>query len=274
MAFGDILATLLIALVSIRYLYVGFEWYLEGVLGQIIIKMIHYLEVVGILCSVFSLVSLSFDRYLAVVYPLKYKCCFSWTKYLLIAIWVASLVLPAHAMLVNVHADTKYNVTYIDVKDSTIDAVFLALLGYILPHVVMVTMYVIIAYKLWTRRVPGAHVQDDPTLTAGQKTAKRITGMIVCVLFAFNLCWSATFFMICVVFFIPENKENNNFHDPVGLIVFSIAAVANGPLNAIIYSTFCQNFRTEFKRVFTFLKCRFCILVQKQTFNLSSASNT
>lgn len=277
MAFGDILATLSIIFVSLRYFAVGFVWY-DGIVGQIACKLIHYLEIVGILCSVFSLVALSFDRYLAVVHPLKYKCCFSWTKYLLLVIWLVSLVLPAHAMLVNVSAKTipmlNDNKTYVAIEDSFIDAVFMALLGYILPHVAMVTMYIIIAYKLWNRRVPGAHVQDDPAVAAGQRTAKRITGMIVCILFIFNICWAATFFMICVVYFIPQIKSDVTFHDPVGVIVFCIAAIANGPMNFIIYCTFCQNFRTEFKSIFSFVKCRLCMSGRKHSLKLSSTNKT
>lgn len=253
MAFGDSLVAVSISISTIKYLYAGLEWS-DGGLG----KTLYYMEIVSILSSVLSLVAITFDRFMAVVRPLQYKTCYSWTKYIIPLVWITALALPAHLIFSHLKVTEigrlNDNKTYIVAIDATTEAAIVASLGYILPHVVMVIMYIIIAYKLWTRRIPGAHVQNhDHQHTAEHQTAKKVTRMIVCVLLVFNVCWFPTFFLICFVHFM---HVHNSHHSVAGLLSGSIVAIANGPLNAIIYAIFSQHFREEFKSA---LGCmRFC----------------
>jgi len=249
MACGDVIATLCSASTSAKHLYTGFEWN-PGPLGQFTCKLAYYVISVAMLCSIFSLVAMTCDRFLAVSRPLKYKHQSSWTKFAIPVVWTASLAIPSRFALggFEVRGDVlRNNKTYCVAMHGQNDGIFVACVGYVIPHVVMVILYIIIAYKLWTRRVPGDE-QAERQLNTHQ-TARKVTLMIICVLFTFNACWLPIFTTFYIVSFFPALfKYDNNFVPPL----VSIAAMANGPLNALIFAVFCEKFRIAFKTALKF----------------------
>ena len=181
-------------------------------------------------------------------------------KYIIPAIWIASLTLPAHLCLTKIGVG-KYSIlndtkTYVRASAAVIEGAIVASLGYVIPHVVMVIMYSLTAYKLWTRRVPCEEGEDcERKQAAARRTARKVSLMIVCVLFIFNVCWLPAFYQIFFVYFIPVSYA---LHDPLVLVALSIVATSNGLLNAVIYTVICEKYRAAFKDVFSFLKLDTC----------------
>jgi hypothetical protein len=101
-----------------------------------------------------------------------------------------------------------------------------------------------IAYKLWTRRVPGEQ-RDAQRQNGAQQTAKKVTRMIVCILFAFCFSWAPIYFSFVIPYFIPRLFDNYVFL--LFAIICDIVMISNGFVNAVIYATFNENFRQAFK---------------------------
>jgi hypothetical protein len=188
---------------------------------------------------------------MAVSRPLKYKYCSSWTKYILPAVWIASLALPSRLAFSKMQIRKYFNETYCSPSEFSDDSVMIISIGCLLPHVAMVILYSLIAYKLWTRRVPGEQRNPQRQNDAHQ-TAKRVTRMVICVIVVFDLCW---FVMFAFSFLLYSNPlfiklRNNRIMPPFSTIFVNL----NGPLNALIYTAFNENFRRAFKNSLGFIK--------------------
>jgi hypothetical protein len=184
---------------------------------------------------------------MAVSRPLKYKYCSWWTKYILPAVWIASLALPILAGVSNMNIKDDIfpnNKTYC-ISNDNIKYGFVTLsVGFFLPQVVIVTLYSMIAYKLWTRRVPGEQ-RDAQRQNDAQQTAKKVTRMIVCVLFAFEICWAPVFLFCMAQSYI--SFQNLSDLRPLLSLIFGLISLSNGSFNALIYAVFNKNFRGAFK---------------------------
>lgn len=187
-------------------------------------------------------VKMSIDRFVAVVKPLSYKQSKRGQKLSIFAVWLASLLVPLHHIINN--AKLIQNDSACDIIDSEKDTYFLLVAAYIVPHVVMIVLYVWIAIKLYMRRVPGEHSRSSSNQhnQNARETAIKVTKMIFCILIAFNVCWAPLFFLYIgrplhkeLVFGVSEGA------------VSKIFVISNGICNTIIYAIFNANFRKAFK---------------------------
>lgn len=177
MALGDTIATFVGSAKAMMQIYYGLEWF-SGIMGIIACKTQYVLLISGIICSIFSLVVITFERFLAVCYPLKNIMPTFWTKYIIPVIWMVSLGLP---FLINIsfHLEIRYfpdgteSIWCVPV-DITYSGITLVLIGFVLPQVFISILYIKIAYKLCKRRIPGENVGQN----AAQRTAKKVTYMV------------------------------------------------------------------------------------------------
>ncbi|KXJ21089.1 Substance-K receptor [Exaiptasia diaphana] len=174
MATGDSIATIASSFGTLNFLVNG-----KGNIGNtfyeeyILCRGVYALYYVSMLCSIYSLVVITFDRFIAVTRPLKYKFLCSWTKYTIPIIWLTSLVIPANCVIKSIDYDLKDGLYYCSSKTSVPDAVSILTLGFVLPHVVILVLYVVIAYKLWKRNVPGEQAQETKGQSSSQRVAKK-----------------------------------------------------------------------------------------------------
>lgn len=204
---------------------------------------IYALYFISMVCSIYSLVVITFDRFMAVTRPLKYKYLCSWTKYTIPLIWLISFVIPAH-YIINIEfcekADGKY---YCFAGKSPFDAALIFSIGFALPHVVILGLYLIIAYKLWTRKVPGENAPEVNAQSSSQKVAKKVTRMIVSILVAFEISWCPVF----LGYILPFLREGPEMVKGVPVILYKLLMISNGISNALIYAVFNENFRRALK---------------------------
>ncbi|XP_031550157.1 substance-K receptor-like [Actinia tenebrosa] len=175
MALGDLVSTASTAPLTIKYLFNGTEW-TSGTFGMITCKVVHFFTYVAFFCSIFSLVAMTFDRFMAVICPLKYKYFSLWTKFLFPVVWITSLALPAQFAIVKFDIENYFNKTYCLVSSEMLDdSIIMISIGNVLPNVAVISLYSIIAYKLWTRRVPGDESGAAQRQDEAQQTAKKVT---------------------------------------------------------------------------------------------------
>jgi len=245
MAFCDIIGIALTTGGTVSVLESGWIWKgdaFRGNIGLILCTVVHHLMYIISFCSIYSLVMITFDRFLAVTRPLKYQNRASWTKYVIPGIWLVSIAIPANYSINKMVICEIDNTSFCFGAKSPTDAIFFMVFSIAIPHVVMVIFYIVIAYKLCTRRVPGEHTQETNGQTAAQKVARKVTLMIIFILVAFEITWFPVF--------IQQNfkyihHQPGTFDEDI-FFASSVLMISNGIFNSLIYAIFNENFRNAF----------------------------
>ncbi|XP_077979599.1 allatostatin-A receptor-like [Glandiceps talaboti] len=220
--------------------------------GRFICKLTNYLTIVNLYASVFTLMCMSFDRYLAVVYPIrsmKFRNVRNATI-VVVAMWCIVIValcpiLTKCTTISYLDANTGKVITYCGFtftpteKQAFWGQLFFT--SYVLPVVLMSITYFFMLKRLWTGVVPqGANTKENV------KQKKKVTKMVVFVVVVFCICWMP----------IQSVILTDAFHvlkvtPPVQIIIWigNIMSYANSCINPIIYAFLSDNFRKSFKKV-------------------------
>lgn len=252
LAAADLLMVIAVAYLT-KHFYVGFRWF-GGVLGQVTCKLAMSIQILSVICSVLTLCAITFDRFFAIVFPLARFMTFSKAKRLAIFLWVFSFIFCLPVTVVSVSA------TYGDgyacyehwekygMNGRTYTIAF-GLVGYVIPLVVMTTLYLIMGVKLWRASTPGHQTAEARNrIRQGRRKA---TKMLITVVIAFTLCWLP----LQVAEFLRQFAPNIYWTIPFKLnFVFPYFGIANSVVNPFIYIVFCEKFRSEFATILCFSK--------------------
>ncbi|XP_073230130.1 nociceptin receptor-like [Porites lutea] len=109
---------------------------------------------------------------------------------------------------------------------------------------VMLILYPIIIYHLWTRQVPG-----EPSALQQQRAnrmARKITKMMVAVVLSFFFCWAPQFIFVWIHPLVGQAAATL----PIWLLPFILWLQAlNSAMNPVLYAIFNESFRLGFKKV-------------------------
>ncbi|CRK97661.1 CLUMA_CG011046, isoform A [Clunio marinus] len=234
---------------------------------------VQYMIVVTCHASVYTLVLMSLDRFLAVVHPISsISIRTQWNALLLTcllsfrAIIVTWLIVIVSAIPVGVShgvvefSNEGYNWAAFQIS------FFLS--SYIVPLTLISILYVGMLIRLW-HSVPGSKVSAE-----SRRGKKRVTRMVVFVVLAFAICWlpvHVIYFILNVlnlrIFAIPSNGPKQIFcfivlvlkslqmyettRLTVSIQIFShVLAYTNLCIaNPILYNCFSENFRKAFRKI-------------------------
>lgn len=71
----------------------------------------------------------------------------------------------------------------------------IAILSFALPLVIVVMLYSVACCKLWPREVPGEGVDHNQAQAEALQTARKVTRMMIVVVFLFLICWLPYMFL-------------------------------------------------------------------------------
>ncbi|XP_052784987.1 allatostatin-A receptor-like [Mya arenaria] len=221
--------------------------------GRIWCKIVQFLIYVCAYASVYTLVMMSLDRYLAVVHPIysmSYRTQRN-TVWILLCLW--GLILGGHTPLL-FHNDVIHYVYNGDPRSACVNKVtvnnnsaaklfygsFFAC-GYVLPLSLIVVLYGFMLKRLLYGVVPGGSQRAESI-----RSKKRVTKMVVIVVVIFALCW-----LPIQIVFIIQNFGNfdEGVHSIAIQMVSNCLAYMNSCVNPILYAFLSDNFRRSFKKV-------------------------
>ncbi|XP_028812426.1 galanin receptor type 1b isoform X2 [Denticeps clupeoides] len=199
----------------------------EWIFGAFLCKFVHYFVMVSMLVSIFTLVAMSVDRYIAVVHSKKSPCirnrrnarigvCAIWSLSFVFAIPVAQ-----HQILTD-HPDAPNSSfcweAWFEISAKHTYKVTILIVGYLLPLLLITCCYA--------------------------KTAQTV----LLVVAAFLICWMPHHIIAMWVEFgdFPLNNASFAFR-----IISHCLAYGNSCVNPILYAFLSENFRKACQQVFT-----------------------
>ena len=253
LAICDLLITVLQAPAFIKNLHIADMWF-GGTLGNVTCKIISFVGSVLLLCSIFNLVAIAIDRYLAVTRPLTYKLSSKWmVKIGISAMWLISASLSVNAALTS-------KVLYFGNEKRpkcefyrSCQEKYSSLCCLVVSFIVLIVLYSIICYRLWRRNIPGEVSNNQQALAI--RTARKVTVLMISVVMVFFVSW-APVFIIILLDLIHERSHDTSFsmYHPILFAVTFWLILNSSACNPCLYFIFIEGFRDSLKSACSCLK--------------------
>ncbi|EDO35556.1 predicted protein, partial [Nematostella vectensis] len=242
MAIADLLVTIFTMPYSVSYLYIQNRWF-GGVFGEILCKVVQSAVAISIAASIFTLTTITIDRFISIVYVWKQTLTLGTSKLALVLIWVFSVGMFGfyfRAYRVNKSArglscDPKYD--FAPEEFPKYFAVCMFVFLYAVPLALMAVLYSIICRKLFKKEMGGGGDEQ-----INNKKKRVIKMLITCTIF-FAICWLPLHVLHFLIYF----DLMSFLCSPLFLRLFGFwLGHANSALNPILYVIFNKTFRKAF----------------------------
>ena len=260
MCIADLLTTLYMPR-SMSVWYDGYKWQLHGMLGLIVCKLAVFMHQTAICVSIFTVVAISFDRFFAVVLPLKTIITKKICRIIIAMIWVSSVAirLPMLYGLKLVYNNGQRgcflsldDVFYKGAEKTYYDFTLIGLFA--VPLSIISVLYSAILISLKLRKVPG----EEGTGREQKRDArikKKVLRMVLIVVATFVLCWLLYFVQLIMFSYKINVSCEVKF---LGLFL----AHLNSAVNPCLCLALHENFQKGLKRIL--VRCTPCRSISHQ----------
>ena len=232
------------------------HWPIGGTTGLIMCKLKWYLQTVSLTVSIESLVWIAVDRFVAVVFPMKFRIFSSRSRACAIAsTWVVALIANAFRF---------YSIELVKQNEKAICSIFhnrpfpyvtfsklYTLLFQIVPMVAMTITYSAIAVTL--RRQDKVLCSQSVRRADQQK--RRAIKMAYCIMFAFDMCVLpiVTYFILWE-YKIPLSCSFTRVYQFCAVLMLNLSST----INPLICMFFVQSYRHGLRDIFYSCWCKRC----------------
>ncbi|XP_046455556.1 RYamide receptor-like isoform X2 [Daphnia pulex] len=276
MAAGDILMAFFCIPFTFLPTYVLLYW----PFGATMCRIVSFSQAVSVFVSAYTMVAISSDRYLAIVYPLRPRMTRKQAKWIIVAVWLAAfatamplllmskLIIPENS---NWHiCSDRYICTEVwaDPIQQTQYTTVLLLLQYCFPLAVLVFTYGRIGLEIWGKKTPGeAHQHRDLRLA---RSKRKMIKMMIIVVFFFAFCW-LPFNLLQI---IGDQYPGIWTWSKINFVAFAChwLAMSHSAYNPIIYCCFNSKFRQGFQVLAVRCGCR-CLMESEREWNDRTAGD-
>uniref|UniRef100_A0AC35TXV3 G_PROTEIN_RECEP_F1_2 domain-containing protein n=1 Tax=Rhabditophanes sp. KR3021 TaxID=114890 RepID=A0AC35TXV3_9BILA len=242
--------------------------FLEWPLGNMACKLTTWLNSITSGASVFTLVAVTADRYLAICHTLKYTVWDSRMSFWVIGIaWALSGLLSLPQLFiyeqilydyvtnevvdpVNITSPaTIYTICSPTMDETYVFIFFNLLLTFIVPFAMIIVMYIIIFKTISAHRslAVDAHIRDERAKINAAK-------MMLTVIVGFAFCWSPLYGLHCY-FIASIDGLSNEYAVTYMRPIFQWLSLMSSSFNPIIYVVYSHKYRRAFHQ-FLLLPCR------------------
>ncbi|XP_059219982.1 RYamide receptor isoform X2 [Stomoxys calcitrans] len=193
LAMGDILMSLFCVPSSFISTFILGYW----PFGIALCHFVNYSQAVSVLVSAYTLVAISIDRYIAIMWPLRPRITKRYAKFIIVGIWIIALAtalpIPIVSKLVQPGDWYEQCDRYICKEEwPTAEQNYyytwaLLTLQFIVPLSVLIFTYTRIALAVWGKRPPGEAENSRDQRMARSK--RKMIKMMVTVVIVFTMCW-------------------------------------------------------------------------------------
>ncbi|XP_031566402.1 neuromedin-K receptor-like [Actinia tenebrosa] len=257
MAATDLVASIV---VTVRFFVVfhtlSWEWHIPGVLGSILCKFGPFVRDVSLQVSFHSIIAIGFDRFFAVVFPMRATPRLLNIRVLLPMIWLeAVLFYSVYIIRYRIVSYQGVNICYSSwpsgfdpYKSEITFTLILLILSYIIPFVIISILYSIIASHIKRQDIPGPQSQENEERR--RQLNKRIVKMSFTIVMSFFTCWTPYHITVLLNLF----KWRGQISSQLGIVldIFVLVSYSSLVINPYICFIFCSNYRKSFKKLFPF----------------------
>ncbi|XP_058985627.1 tachykinin-like peptides receptor 99D [Musca domestica] len=244
--------------------------------GQLYCKISQFIATLSISASVFTLMAISIDRYVAIMKPLKPRMSKRSNLGIAAVIWIASAIISCPMLLFYTTEDISSKdgirtVCFPEWPDGTMNHsnqeyiynILFMILTYFLPVISMTATYSRVGLELWGSKAIGEYT---PRQVENVKSKRRVVKMMMVVVLIFVVCWLPFHAYFIVTSCYPAITETP-FIQEVYLFIYWLA-MSNSMYNPIIYCWMNSRFRFGFKMFF-----RWCPFVHVGAESLNRRDN-
>ncbi|UXI14324.1 neuropeptide GPCR A24 [Sarcoptes scabiei] len=212
--------------------------------GELYCKVTNFIAILSVAASVFTLVAISIDRYLAIVHPLRPRMSRKTTVNIIVMIWIAGSLLSLPNIICSKTIEEEFKngdkrvVCYLEWYDgistkSRIEYLYnviILLVTYIVPIASMSCTYFRVGRELWGSQSIGE-------CTARQmdsiKSKRKIVKMMMIVVAIFGICWAPYHIYFLLAHHYPQ-IINSKYVQHTYLTIYWLA-MSNSVYNPIVY---------------------------------------
>ncbi|VDP19250.1 unnamed protein product [Soboliphyme baturini] len=249
-------ADLLIILfcIPVQYMkYLSYSWFL----GKFLCIWFHYVQLFTMICSVLTLTVISFERYMAVAFPMKIIWLRSTcrARKTVLIIWLLSAILATPLIFGQV---TRLPIQF-RVIHKKIFVLYQFLLLYLIPLATMAVCYALLVRVLYfSNRDPFLGITPAPdsanhsmntTLLNSKRNIQKIVQMLVAVVSLFIICWTPYLvdeFLVAFGYLCHTSPTETLKYMRM---TFAIMKFSNSCVNPIVYAFMSRHFRRTFVSV-------------------------
>lgn len=222
--------------------------------GLVLCKLTSFVQSVFVVCTVYTLIAMSVDRYLAIIHPLKPKLTHRNCYRLIVCLWTFSIVFSSptlfemHIRHVCFERDRKEYIQTtcqpngLPILTQTIYNIATLIIIYLIPLIVLSIVYIRLGWQLNKSRAPGeAHTERDARI---KKSKKKVFKMCFAVVFMFGICWLPMLLYNSLRPYIEQIF--NEKYVPHIYFTFHLMSMSNSCVNPFIYGIMSSRFRAGY----------------------------
>ncbi|XP_034137870.1 neuropeptide SIFamide receptor [Drosophila guanche] len=260
--------------------------FVPWMLGWLMCKFVPYIQGVSVAASVYSLIAVSLDRFIAIWWPLK-QMTKRRARIMIIGIWLIALVttipwllffdlVPAEEVfsdaLVSAYTQPQYLCQEVWPPGTDGNLYFLLanlVACYLLPMSLITLCYVLIWIKVSTRSIPGES-KDAQMDRMQQKSKVKVIKMLVAVVILFVLSWLPLYVIFARIKFGSDISQEEFEVLKKVMPLAQWLGSSNSCINPILYSV-NKKYRRGFAAI---IKSRSCCGRLRYYDNVAIASST
>ncbi|XP_058822027.1 RYamide receptor-like isoform X1 [Topomyia yanbarensis] len=216
--------------------------------GLAMCRLVNYTQAVSVLVSAYTLVAISGDRYIAIMWPLKPRITKTCSKVLIGVVWIIALITAAPIAIFStlILPSEWHTVCNLPIckemwpskEQESYYTTTLLMTQFVIPLLVLIYTYTRIAIVVWGKRPPGEAENSRDQRMA--KSKRKMIKMMVTVVIVFTICWLPFNFLMVI------DVDTSWELLPYLWFAFHWLAMSHSCYNPIIYCYMNARFRSGF----------------------------
>ncbi|XP_046405980.1 neuropeptide SIFamide receptor-like [Ischnura elegans] len=237
--------------------------FVPWVLGWWMCKTVPYVQGVSVAASVYSLIAVTLDRFLAIWYPLKCQITKRRARLMIFIIWVVALTttIPWALFfdLVIIFREMPETRLCLEVWPPSLNGDLYFLLAnlvfcYVLPTILISLCYILIWIRVARRHIP-TDSKDAIAERMQQKSKVKVIKMLVVVVVIFVLSWLPLYAIFARIKLGGEVEDWEDKILPVATPLAQWLGASNSCINPVLYAFFNKKYRRGFVAIVKSRKC-------------------
>ena len=252
MAASDLLIPLVVLPRRVQETYIGWTpWLVEGVVGDILCRVVHYVDEVSVTVSSQSMIFIAVERWWSVVFPLKSPLITKQTTPKFICFtWALSLLFFSYCFFayktVTVQNKTLCIIDFPEIFDDwsdfwKADRVNLLVTFVIVPFAIMSVLYSSIIFSIHRNKQTALHLSSTEQVKRAKEN-RRVAVMLVIVVALFFISWTPYY----IYYFVRYLSLSTNWSCQSKSRLYFCSKFMNyiyTGINPLIYYYFSTNYR-------------------------------